>query len=285
MGIGDITNRGDSVVKATEMSSRAENLATRSTHGRRSAADTEGAKAPGAALPHPRRETPGGPANRGTAVRSEGSTGAGRQALTDERPLRQRRRPVFIAVGAVLVLVAALASYVTFTNMSTTVSVVVTTSNVARGEVIQADDLGTIEIAGGQVTSAVLASEAPGLVGQFATVDMPAGSLVTSGSTQPGLPVPAGMSIVGIAVARGQVPSAGLRAGDHVRVVSTPIAQGEPPIDPPLTIVAEVFATSRDERSGGLVVDVIVPSAVAADLAARSATGRIAIILDGDAGV
>ncbi|GGA67819.1 hypothetical protein GCM10011490_17990 [Pseudoclavibacter endophyticus] len=196
-------------------------------------------------------------------------------------PTRQRRRPLLIAVGVVLVLVAALTSYVTFSNLSTSVTVVVAAADLAKGDVIEATDLGSIEIVGGQHTNAIPAADAATLIGQHAAVDLPAGSLLTTGTVQGSLPVEPGTSIVGVAVAVGQVPSSGVRAGDRIRLVSTPVAQGEPPVEAPLTIDAVVFATRTDDRTGALVVDVVVPTGVAADVAARAATGRISIVLDG----
>lgn len=197
-----------------------------------------------------------------------------------DAPLRARRRPLLLAAGAVLVLVSAIASYVAFTNLSASVTVVVATVDIAKGELIEASDLGTLEILGGQTSGAVLATDAGALVGQHAAVDLLAGSLITSNSVRGSLPIEAGHSIVGIAVSGGQVPSTGLTSGDRVRIVSTPIPQGEPPLETPPTIEATVFMTRADELTGGLVVDVIVPSDAAAELAARAATGRIAIVLD-----
>ncbi|MGO2112755.1 MAG: SAF domain-containing protein, partial [Pseudoclavibacter sp.] len=119
---------------------------------------------------------------------------------------------------------------------------------------------------------------------QHAAVDLAAGSLLTTSSMQAALPLDPGTSIVGIAVSTAQVPATGLRAGDRVRLVSTPVAQGEPPTEPPPTIDAVVFATRPDDRTGGLVVDVVVPDSIAAEVAARAATGRLAIVLDGSTG-
>lgn len=201
-------------------------------------------------------------------------------ARSGDAPLRGRRRPLLLAIGAVLVLVSAIASYVAFTNLSASVTVVVATADIHRGETIEASDLGTLEILGGQSSSAVLAADASTLVGRHAAVDLLAGALITTGSVQESLPIDAGHSIVGISVGAGQVPSSGLTSGDVVRIVSTPIPQGEPPQDAPPTIEARVFMTRADELTGGLIVDVMVPSHLAADLAARAATGRIAIVLD-----
>lgn len=198
----------------------------------------------------------------------------------DESPTRQRRRPILLAVGIVLVLVAALASYISFSSLANTEAVLVVTSSVAKGEPIQSSQLGSLEIVGGQSTGAIPATDAHLVTGQFAATDLVPGSLLTRDSVVTSLPVEAGASVVGLALSTGQLPSTQLHAGDRIRIVSTPISQSEPPSESPPTISATVFSVHDDERTGLTIVDVIIPSGVAADVAARAATGRVALILD-----
>lgn len=222
------------------------------------------------------------PVRRAAPSGDDHAAGA-RPRTTREAPTRQRRRPMLLAAGAVLVLIAALVSYVSLSSLASTDTVVVTATPVAKGDVIEATDLATIEVAAGQAPGAFRVEDSAALVGQFAAVDLPVGSLLTGESVQANLPVAAGTSIVGIAVTSAQLPATGLRAGDRIRIVSTPVAQGEPPVDAPPTVDATVFAVRPDER-GGLIVDVAVPTSRAADVAARAATGRIALVLDGSGG-
>jgi hypothetical protein len=42
------------------------------------------------------------------------------------------------------------------------------------------------------------------------------------------------------------MPSYPLAAGDQVRIVDTPVAQGDPPADTPQTFPATVFSVVRD---------------------------------------
>jgi hypothetical protein len=76
------------------------------------------------------------------------------------------------------------------------------------------------------------------------------------------------------------LPAQPLRAGDRIRIVDTPVSQGEPPATTPASIAGLVVSVSEPDQAGVTVVDVTVPSARAADLAARVATGRIALVLD-----
>ena len=68
--------------------------------------------------------------------------------------------------------------------------------------------------------------------------------------------------------------------GDSVRVVTTPGDQGEVTEQDPVTIEARVVGVGRVEETGETVVDVSVPREDAAELAARAATGRVALVLD-----
>jgi hypothetical protein len=90
----------------------------------------------------------------------------------------------------------------------------------------------------------------------------------------------AGQSLVGVALQPAQLPTEPLRAGDRVRVVDTPTSQADPPAATPDTIPAVVVSTEALDDGRQTIVNVTVPSAQAADLAARVATGRIALILD-----
>jgi len=197
------------------------------------------------------------------------------------QPTKSRRRIWMIALGITIVLIGALATWYVTTTTSQTTSVLTIKSDVNRGELITQDDLTTIAIAGGQSTDTFTASQAQTVVGQVAAVDLPAGSLVTSTNVLDTLPVPEGHSIVGIALTSSQLPSYRLSAGDAVRLVDTPVAQGEPPTEDPTTFDATVFTSTYDDTNQVWIVDVVVPTRDAAPIAARAATQRVSIILDG----
>lgn len=195
-------------------------------------------------------------------------------------PTKTRRRPMIIALGVALTIVGMLATWMVTTTMSNTETVVTVSADLERGDTITAEHLTTMEITGGQNTSAVKSGEASTVIGQVATVDLPAGSLLTHSNIAPSLAVPQGSSLVGIEATPAQLPTTPLKAGDSVRIVDTPIAQGEPPKADPDSISATVHATRVDQATGRTIVDVIVPSAKAGKLAAHVATQRIAIVLD-----
>ena len=223
-----------------------------------------------------RRRTPrlSRPVKPSTSKTAETSRGAVRP------PTKSRRRPAVIAAGVALAIIGGLGSWYYASTVGNTVTVLSTQTDIARGATITSGDLTTLQIAGGQDTPAFTAAEATDVIGQTATVDLPAGTLVTTANVGEGIIIAGGESIVGVALTVAQLPNYPLAAGDQVRLVDTPIAQGDPPATAPKSFVATVFTSRFDEGTATWVVDLVVPAKEAADIAARSATGRVALILD-----
>ncbi|MFF8188786.1 SAF domain-containing protein [Microbacterium sp. NPDC016588] len=196
------------------------------------------------------------------------------------RPTQSRRRPVLIALGVALALLGGVGVWWVTTNLTRTVSVMATDTDIARGETITTEDLTTIQLAGGQQVDAITAADAADIVGTTALVDLPAGTLITSANTGDTLPVPEGSSIVGVTLTQAQMPGYQLAAGDNVRIVETPVTQGDPPVETPQSFDATVFTATYVAETQVWVVDLIVPDREAPDIAARAATGRVALIID-----
>ena len=116
------------------------------------------------------------------------------------------------------------------------------------------------------------------ILGRFAASDLTAGALLTPGQVTDQMQPTDGMSVVGIPVAPGLMPAEPLRSGDTVRLVQTPGPSGEVTGKKPVTITAEILRVTPGETQ--TVVDVVVSSDRAAELAARAATGKVAVVLD-----
>jgi hypothetical protein len=155
--------------------------------------------------------------------------------------------------------------------------------DVPRGTTITASHLATVELPmGPTLLEPVLADRFDEMVNKVATADLKNGSLLTEASVADELQPAPGRSIVGIALAPNQMPGNGdLNAGDTVRVVETPATGGEPPAEAPFTISAVVLGVKDSTLADQQVVDVEVASNNAPALAARAATGRVALIIDG----
>ena len=226
------------------------------------------------------RTEPTPAATEEAADRSRGRRHRPRAAPPAVAPPRTRRRTGVLAAGVALVALGALgAAYLTQT-VGGTVAVVAVVRDVAPGQVVQAADLTIADINTDPALSPVPADRLPSVIGQRAAAALTAGSLLTDAAVTSTVVPPQGRSLVGVALTVAQLPAEPLHAGDRVRIVDTPTTQGEPPTTSPATIAGEVMSAVGPDDTGLTVVNVTVPAAQAADLAARVATGRVALVLD-----
>lgn len=195
-------------------------------------------------------------------------------------PPQLRRRPLVIVAAVAAICLGALLSVWLWTSSSTAVEVLAVRDTVYRGEVLQADDLVTVRVNLDPAIRAVPASSLAEVAGKVAGLDVAAGSLLTEEAVQPAVVPGAGFSVVGVSLAPGLLPAIPLQVGDQVRVVQTPGVQGEPSKKAPLTITASVTAVTPSPDGQVTVVDLLLPSGRAADLAALAATGKVALVLD-----
>ena len=194
---------------------------------------------------------------------------------------KERRRPLLIAAMVALVCVGGLVSAYAYLSTSETEDVVAVRESVARGEVIDAGDLMTVQVGLDPALTPLAASELDSLVGQRAAVDLSAGSLVTAESVTEEVVPAEGESIVGVSLTSAMMPSEPIYAGDAVRIVSTPGDQGEIREGAePVTVEATVVGVRQVPETGETVVDVAVADDQAADLASRAATRKVALVLD-----
>ena len=223
------------------------------------------------------------PIQGGTAVQETTrsvSSERGDDASSMGTAIRSHRSPKLIGLGIAIIALGGLGAAWLYSAVSSSVSVIAVHSNVNRGEVIQESDLTTASISLDPSLDPVAAVDLPEVVGQRAAYDLPAGSLVTQGAlTDESMPTP-GYSIVPVAVPATRLPSYDLRAGSVVKVVDTPREGDEPPSGTPHAQLATVLSVDFDDESGQSVVRLNVAQDVAADLAARAATGRVILVLE-----
>lgn len=194
--------------------------------------------------------------------------------------IRRRRKRWVFALCAGLVAAGALGTAFAFTSINDTQEVLVIANDIKRGETIQAGDLAVVRVSVDPALTPVRGSRKADLAGSRAAVDLWAGTLLTESAVTDNLVPGKGESLVGISLTPAQMPSEALLSGDDVRIVTTPGDQGEVPNEDPITIEATVVGVSRVEETGETVIDVSVPEGDAAELAARAATGRVALVLD-----
>jgi hypothetical protein len=195
-------------------------------------------------------------------------------------PPKLRRRPVLIVASVAAVCLGALLGVWAYTSVTSAQEVLAVRTTVPRGALISREDLVTVRIGVDPALNPIPAAQQDSVVGQRAALDLPAGGLVTHGSIAATVVPAQDMSVVGVAVPAALLPGEPLRSGDQVRVVATPGQQGEVTDGDQRSITATVVGVYPDADNGQTVVSVQLPYDQAAELAARAATGKVAVVLD-----
>ncbi len=194
-------------------------------------------------------------------------------------PIRQRRRPAFIALGVALIIVCALGALWLVDRLSTTTPVVVAAADVPEGQRLTAEDLTVTDVTVPSGVATVPGSDLDTLIGQRAVGPLEEGTLLAPGDVS-GEQFPAsGTAVVGVRVSSGQIPTNDVDPGDPIQIIGTPREGDDPPTGDAPVITGTVQAISTPSAEGEVVVDVLVSTDQSATLAALSATGRISVVL------
>ena len=194
-------------------------------------------------------------------------------------PTRQRRRGL-IAVGVLLVAASALVAAMLYSNAGGKVTVIVTARPVAVGHVIVRADLTTAQLSENSVP-AFAAAHMDRVLGKVAAVGMVAGQVLNPDMITDRAALPADSAVVGVAVKPGQLPADGLQAGDSVMVVILAPTNGTGSTSTAPTVLAAtapVVGSVVLPATSGYVVSVAVPKSQAAQLAAASSSGSVALV-------
>lgn len=194
-------------------------------------------------------------------------------------PPKLRRRPAGLLVAVATIVLGSVLGLWVWTAAGATSEVLAARTLIHRGEVIDRDDLMVVRVGVDPAVQTVPAARLDEVAGQRAALDLAAGGLVAPDDLTATVLPGEGTSVVGIGLAAGMLPAEPLAPGDAVRVVQTPGQQGD--VDSvPVTITAQVVGVHTTATADTTIVDVLVPSAAAAELAARAATGKVALVLD-----
>lgn len=216
-----------------------------------------------------------------------GPGGPGAQPAAAPRVVRQRRRrPGLIALSVALIAAGGLSGALLFTASGQRTAVLVVARDVPVGAAISEADLAPASLALDPAVKAVPVAKKAGLVGQRAAVALKAGALLSPAQVTSVSLIKAGEQLVGVALKPSQLPASRLSPGQKVMIVSTPdpsqAAAGKAgeAVGAPKTLPATVVAVGTPAPATGVVVvDVAVPATDGPALAARVATGAVALIL------
>lgn len=220
------------------------------------------------------------PKGNDSATMGHGKAREAGRSKVHQRPVPRRRSAAMIGLALALLAGTTLGFNHVLSSASDTSPVLVVSDHVARGEQIGADDLQVAELPEAPGLTAVPADQMNDVVGQVAAVNLVPGATLTPQAYSDALSPSEGMTYVGVALDSSQMPAHPLVSGDQVRIVDTPSSQSEPPVESPHTITATVLSVTELEGTGVKVVDLEVESEQAPALAARAATGRVALVLD-----
>lgn len=200
-------------------------------------------------------------------------------------PTRARRNPRWIAIGVVALCLGALGAFFLYTDLSRAQTVVVVTQTVYRGSVVQAEDLSIATVGDTPGLRTVPGDQLEALVGQRATVDLVAGSLLPDGVIGQ-VDVPAARrALVGINLSTGRAPVGYLTPGSAVRLIAIPPEGAEPGFTDAssnLAVQARVVDSKAvaDGVSTFLNVDVGAEQAVV--VATLAAQNRLVVVRDAE---
>lgn len=197
-------------------------------------------------------------------------------------PVKLRKRPALVVIAVSVTALGCLIGAWAWSATTNTEEVLAATHTIHRGEVIQAGDIERVRISGDAALTPLPASSYDDVVGRRAALDISAGGLLTTESTNTTSMPPKGQSIVGISLTPAQVPALPMHGGDQVRIIVTPGDNGDAAAGTPQFTSAVVVDTALDDTTGNTVVNVLVPYADASVLAARAATGHVALVLDSE---
>jgi hypothetical protein len=203
-----------------------------------------------------------------------------RRTPIGQKPRRTRSWGL-VTLAALLVLGTGLAVAAWGLHAGSKESVLAIGKPVAKGQVIDREDLVSTSVAGVKGTIAV--EQLGTVLGKTAAVDLVKGQILTSAMVTTS-PVPAaGESVVGLALDPTRVPEAGLDPGDVVDVIAVPANDNTDPaaLDSPevLAKAAQVYYLGGESTTGGQVlVTLVVDASDAARIAAYSTQNRVAVV-------
>lgn len=187
-----------------------------------------------------------------------------------------RRSPMMVAAGIVLVVASALVCAGIYSRLSNTQEVIAIAAPVARGEQIQRADLISVQVGFDPLLTPVPAAQIAQIVGKYAAFDLVPGTFLSPGSVGDRLSPTQGMAEIGVALSAGEYPDDHLIPGDHVLLVSIPDRTDS---SQPASFPGTLVNVTASQTSTSILVTVMVASTDAPQLAALSASDKLALVL------
>lgn len=200
-------------------------------------------------------------------------------------PVRARRRPWLIGLGALLAALGSLTVVWLVGAAGQRQEVIAVRSDVAYGEVVTAEDLTIARVSVDPGIAVLPAADRDLVVGLVATTRLAPGMLLTDDMVEPdGEPGP-GRVLVPIAVPAERMPAGGLRAGDRILAVDSETSEsGSGAVSAAAPTAATIVRVGPADINGVTVVDVTTAAAAGPALAVAAANGHVALIVEPNGG-
>lgn len=212
-------------------------------------------------------------------------TPAGPQPLTQSTVKARKRPPIYIAAAIIFILIAALAAWAVVNALQKQTEVVQVRDNIARGQVIAADDLGPVTVGNVGNVPTVPADQLGSLVGKHATRDLTSGSLLTPGSIGATTLPDRNASLIGLRLTGAQIASVPLAPGSRLQLVVTPPENADPSFQDTYSgraYAATLVEAAASPDGAATTATVQVTSDTAKDAALLAAAGRLAVTKEAD---
>lgn len=193
----------------------------------------------------------------------------------------RERKPALAALAVLLIVGGALAVGYLMLNNGKKVAAIEIAQSVSAGQPLSVSAMQQVEVTPGSGLTYVPWSERQQVAHTFASINIPAGTLLTPSMAVQSDNLSQGRDVVGLALKDGQVP-AGLAVGDHVNVYEVSDATESCP-GPPGTqlasnaVVLRISAPSATSSSAVADVEVAVSPSSANSVTCNASNGNIGI--------
>ncbi|WP_091653999.1 SAF domain-containing protein [Micromonospora pallida] len=190
-------------------------------------------------------------------------------------------RPGLLGLAVLLIALGGLGAAFAVTSVRATGTYLAVARPVEVGTVLSADDLMSVQVAGGQGLRPVPAGEIDDVIGKRAAVTLTPGTLVTQAQLTDKPLLGTGQQQLALGLKPSEVPARTLRPGDKVLLVSTPEKSTDGRTTTSVTrFTATVIDSDRPESSTVVVYLAVAVRDVPA-VVALAAEQRIALVLTG----
>jgi SAF domain-containing protein len=212
-----------------------------------------------------------------TATTSFTSAGPVDAPVEPPRVVRQRRmRPGLLGLAVLLIALGGLGAAFAVTSVRSTGSYLAVARPVPVGTQLSADDLTTVEVAGGRGIAPVASARLAEVVGKRAAVALTPGTLLTMAQLTDKPLIGPGQQQISLGLKLDQVPARKLNPGDRVQMVGTPDKDAES------SAVTRYDATVIDvqpQDKSNSVLYLAVEARDAAAIVLLAAEARVAVVL------